>query len=47
VFCSVVPGGGRPARLGQFPARSAGVWPGKGGGGLKAHLGPDLRARRG
>jgi hypothetical protein len=28
-FCSVVPGGGRPARLEQIPVRLAGVWPGK------------------
>jgi hypothetical protein len=42
LLCNVVPRGGWPARGSKIPARFAGVWPGKGGGGLKAHLGVDL-----
>jgi hypothetical protein len=40
--CNVVPGGGRPARLGQFRRGSSPAWPGKGWGGSYGPLGVDL-----
>jgi hypothetical protein len=43
--CNVVPGGGRPAWLGQFRRGSSPAWPGKGWGGSYGPLGVDLGGR--
>jgi hypothetical protein len=47
LFCNVIPGGGRPARLAGIRRARLRSRTGEGGGRLKAHLGVDLVGRTG